>query len=84
MPTYTYRCPDCGDKDITHSIHDAALTECAECGAPVKRLIGNPMVTFQGGRNFFRNTTIKTELEKGMQEIRDAGGTPEPIGKRWV
>lgn len=84
MPTYVYRCPSCGDREITHSIHDPAIATCLECGTDWRRVIGNPAVTFQGGREFFRETTIKTELEQTMRSVRASGGTPEVVGKRWT
>jgi putative FmdB family regulatory protein len=84
MPTYTYRCGNCGDRDIQHSIHEDARTTCESCDAPVRRLIGNPAITFAGGREFFSTTTISEALAQGMKDIRDSGGTPEPVGTRWV
>jgi putative FmdB family regulatory protein len=31
MPTYTYRCSECGSFDWMHSIH-SVITECPKCG----------------------------------------------------
>lgn len=84
MPTYAYRCPDCGEFDIQQSIHDDPLTACGTCDAPIQRIYTAPTITFRGGREFFSSTTIRTEQEKARKAIRDSGGTPEPIGNRWV
>jgi putative FmdB family regulatory protein len=85
MPVYVYRCDECEESfEVTHSIHADPLATHDGCGATVRRLIQNPAVHFQGGRTFFRDTTIKSELEKTMQGVRDSGGNPEPVGTRWV
>ncbi|MCB1308949.1 MAG: hypothetical protein KDK30_12240 [Leptospiraceae bacterium] len=41
MPTYNYRCDDCGHEyEAFQSMKDDPHTECPECGGQVKRLIG--------------------------------------------
>jgi putative FmdB family regulatory protein len=39
MPTYQYRCPKCGDYDVTQRITESAFSNCNTCGSPVERLI---------------------------------------------
>lgn len=39
MPTYQYRCPTCGDYEVTQRITEAALTNCQTCNSPVERLL---------------------------------------------
>ncbi len=50
MPTYEYRCRDCGEKfDEFQKISDPPLTKCQACGGPVDRLIsGGSGVLFKG------------------------------------
>jgi putative FmdB family regulatory protein len=33
MPTYDYECSKCGLMEITHSIHDDAVSRCPTCGS---------------------------------------------------
>ncbi len=41
MPTYTYRCKECGHKyDLFHGISDDSEKFCPECGATSERMIG--------------------------------------------
>lgn len=40
MPTYDYQCQNGHEFEVFQSMKDDPLTECRECGAPVKRLIG--------------------------------------------
>ncbi|WP_062311061.1 MULTISPECIES: FmdB family zinc ribbon protein [Demequina] len=54
MPTYSYACTACDHAfDAVQSIHDAALTECPECTAPVRKRFGSVGVTFKGS-GFYR------------------------------
>jgi putative FmdB family regulatory protein len=49
MPTYDYRCRDCGHEfEAVQSFSDDALTECPECGGSLRKLFGNIGVTFKG------------------------------------
>ncbi|GAA2839828.1 putative FmdB family regulatory protein [Leucobacter komagatae] len=54
MPTYAYRCADCGHSfDIYQSFSDATLTECPECGGDLRKVFGSLGVTFNGS-GFYR------------------------------
>ncbi|WP_427870699.1 FmdB family zinc ribbon protein [Leucobacter luti] len=54
MPTYAYRCADCGHAfDIYQSFSDDALTECPECGGKLRKVFGSLGVTFNGS-GFYR------------------------------
>jgi putative FmdB family regulatory protein len=49
MPTYEYRCKDCGHTfDAYQSFTDDALTECPECTGALKKLFGNVGISFKG------------------------------------
>ena len=49
MPTYDYRCRDCGHEfEAVQSFSDDALTECPECGGSLRKVFGNIGVTFKG------------------------------------
>jgi putative FmdB family regulatory protein len=50
MPTYEYKCRDCGEKfDEFQKITDPPLTKCPSCGGPVDRLItGGSGMLFKG------------------------------------
>ena len=54
MPTYAYRCADCGHAfDIYQSFSDDALTVCPECGGTLRKVFGSLGVTFNGS-GFYR------------------------------
>lgn len=49
MPTYEYRCQDCGEHlEIVQSFRDDALTECSNCGGTLKKVFGNIGVVLKG------------------------------------
>jgi putative FmdB family regulatory protein len=49
MPTYEYRCKDCGHTfDAYQSFTDDALTECPECSGALKKVFGSVGISFKG------------------------------------
>lgn len=61
MPTYDYRCPQCGKFSITQSIKEPALQQCPTCKAPVERLIGrNVNIIYKCG-GFYSTDTRGTD-----------------------
>jgi putative FmdB family regulatory protein len=54
MPTYQYRCTDCGhDLEAVQKFSDAALTECPNCGGSLRKLFNAVGVVFKGS-GFYR------------------------------
>lgn len=63
MPTYSYRCRDCGvEFDIQQDFSDASLTECPQCQGSLRKLFSAVGVTFQGS-GFYR-TDSRAESSK--------------------
>ena len=54
MPTYAYRCRDCGHAfDAVQSFTDDALTQCPECDGVLRKQYGSVGVSFKGS-GFYR------------------------------
>ncbi|MFD6053669.1 FmdB family zinc ribbon protein [Agromyces sp. NPDC060279] len=54
MPTYSYRCTECGNAfDIHQAFSDDALTVCEVCGGKLRKLFNTIGVTFNGS-GFYR------------------------------
>ena len=54
MPTYSYRCTECGHAfDIQQAFTDDSLTECPSCGGNLRKLFSAVGVTFNGS-GFYR------------------------------
>jgi putative FmdB family regulatory protein len=55
MPTYSYRCTECGHAfDIQQAFTDDSLTVCPSCGGNLRKLFSAVGVTFNGS-GFYRN-----------------------------
>ncbi|MBK9180459.1 MAG: FmdB family transcriptional regulator [Acidimicrobiales bacterium] len=49
MPTYEYRCRDCGQSlEVVQRFTDDALTECPACGGDLRKVFGNIGISFKG------------------------------------
>jgi putative FmdB family regulatory protein len=67
MPTYSYRCTECGTAfDIQQAFTDDALTECPSCGGRLRKLYGSVGVTFNGS-GFYR-TDSRTKPGDGAKK----------------
>jgi putative FmdB family regulatory protein len=49
MPTYEYRCKDCGHEfETVQSFTDDALTECPVCHGALRKVFGSVGISFKG------------------------------------
>jgi putative FmdB family regulatory protein len=71
MPTYTYRCDACGHQfEAVQRFSDDPLTECRECGAPIRRVIQPVGVVFKGSGWYI------TDSRTPPKEAGDADSKP--------
>jgi putative FmdB family regulatory protein len=57
MPTYEYRCKDCGHEfEEVQSFTDDPITVCPTCGGTVKKRFGNVGISFKGS-GFYKTDT---------------------------
>ena len=55
MPTYEYRCKDCGqDLEVQQAFTDEPLTECPACHGQLKKKFGSVGIAFKG-TGFYKN-----------------------------
>jgi putative FmdB family regulatory protein len=48
MPTYGYRCENGHEFEVVQGMTEKSLTDCVECGAPVRRIFYPVGVVFKG------------------------------------
>jgi putative FmdB family regulatory protein len=49
MPTYEYRCRNCGHTfDVVQAMSDEALTVCPVCGGELRKVFAAPAISFKG------------------------------------
>ncbi|WP_127794056.1 FmdB family zinc ribbon protein [Agromyces sp. LHK192] len=72
MPTYSYRCTECGNAfDIQQAFTDDSLTDCPACGGRLRKLFNTIGVTFNGS-GFYR--TDSRSAAAGGSKGSDASG----------
>jgi putative FmdB family regulatory protein len=80
VPTYSYRCTECGNAfDIKQSFSDATLTECPVCGGVLRKVFSPVGVTFNGG-GFYRTdsrTAPKAEGSSSTPKAEPAKSEPK-------
>ncbi len=80
MPTYEYRCRECGERlEAVQAFSDAPLTECPACGGPLRKLFNSVGISFKGS-GFYRNdsrsgASSTSSSDKTSTEKSTAGTT---------
>lgn len=82
MPTYSYKCTECGNAfDIHQAFTDDTLTTCPECGGRLRKVFSPVGVTFNGSgfyRTDSRADASKRESgasKKEKTQQRDSGSS---------
>lgn len=75
MPTYAYRCKDCGHAfDVVQAFTDDALTECPACGGVLHKQYGSVGVSFKGS-GFYRTDSRSGTGSAGGSTSDSAAGS---------
>ena len=75
MPTYAYRCKDCGHAfDAVQAFTDDALTECPACGGVLRKQYGSVGVSFKGS-GFYRTDSRSGTGSAGGPTSDSAAGS---------
>ena len=78
MPTYEYRCTDCGEHlEVVQRFTDDPLTECPACGGSLRKVFGSIGITFKGSG--FYKTDSRSSSGKGRSSSGD--GSKETSAK---
>ncbi len=73
MPTYSYRCTECGEAfDIQQAFTDDTLTICPNCGGKLRKLFSAVGVSFTGS-GFYRNDSRAPAAAKGGSSAGESG-----------
>jgi len=64
MPTYQYRCSDCGNElEAVQKFTDAALTDCPTCDGSLRKVFNAVGVVFKGS-GFYRTDSRADQKKK--------------------
>lgn len=78
MPTYAYACKSCGHAfDAVQSFSDPSLSECPECGGPLRKQYGSIGVTFNGS-GFYRTDSRAASGASGSSAASSTSGASAP------
>ncbi|HOO72887.1 MAG TPA: zinc ribbon domain-containing protein [Spirochaetota bacterium] len=65
MPTYEYKCIECGHKfEKFQMMTDEPVKTCEKCGAPVRKLFGTGGVIFKGSGFYVNDYKKGSDPEK--------------------
>ena len=75
MPTYSYRCTECGTAfDIQQAFTDDSLTVCPNCGGKLRKLFNSVGVTFNGS-GFYRTDSRAKPSEGGASSSESSSSS---------
>jgi putative FmdB family regulatory protein len=70
MPTYEYKCLECGHRfDAFQKMSDAPLEVCPECGGKVKRVIGAGAGIIFKGSGFYETDYKKSHTSTNSKKV---------------
>src|SRR5881398_2168816 len=75
MPTYEYRCKQCGEElEVVQSFTDDALTDCPACGTAnsLRKVFGNIGITFKGS-GFYKTDSRSGSKSAAASSSNDSG-----------
>lgn len=77
MPTYEYRCKDCGHEfEAQQAFSDDALTECPSCKGALKKKFGSVGIAFKGS-GFYKNDSRGTASSTTPAATASASSTSD-------
>src|SRR3954451_877418 len=80
MPTYEYRCTDCGENlEVVQSFSDEPLTVCPACQGTLRKLFSAVGVVFKGS-GFYKTDSRSTATGKGATKATGTDGPADTPG----
>ncbi|WP_208026881.1 FmdB family zinc ribbon protein [Rhabdothermincola sediminis] len=87
MPTYEYRCRDCGHElEVVQAFSDDPLTQCPACEGSLRKVFGNVGISFKGS-GFYKTdsrssngTSSSSSSESSSSESSSSGSESSASG----
>jgi putative FmdB family regulatory protein len=83
VPTYQYACTNPDTKhefEVVQSFSDAPVSECPECGAPVRKVYGSIGVVFKGS-GFYRTDSRTSSSSNGSAPAKEGSASSSSSSK---
>ena len=72
MPTYEYRCRECGEHlEVVQSFSDDPLTACPACSGPLRKVFNSVGIAFKGS-GFYKNDSRSGSKTSSASSASDA------------
>ncbi len=82
MPTYEYRCTDCGNRvEVFQRIGDDPLTVCEVCGGILRKVFHPAGIVFKGS-GFYATDSRKAKAAGDGKRSSDKGGGEKPASEK--
>ncbi|MCF7853677.1 MAG: zinc ribbon domain-containing protein [Candidatus Pacebacteria bacterium] len=76
MPTYEYKCTQCGNRfEVFQQMTDDPLTTCRQCSGELKRLIGSGAGIIFKGSGFYCTDYRSDSYKAGAQSASSSGAS---------
>lgn len=80
MPTYEYRCRECGEHlEVVQSFSDDPLTECPACTGPLRKVFNSVGISFKGS-GFYKNDSRSRSSSSSTSGPSDGGSSGSSDG----
>lgn len=81
MPTYEYRCKECGHElEVVQSFSAKALTKCDACGGPLRKVFGNVGISFKGSGFYKNDSRGSSSSSSSSSGSSDSGSSSSDSG----
>ncbi|BAK37610.1 hypothetical protein MLP_45960 [Microlunatus phosphovorus NM-1] len=82
MPTYQYRCSDCGNElEAVQKFTDAALTDCPTCDGSLRKVFNAVGVVFKGS-GFYRTDSRADQKKKSGSGASKSDSSKSDSGEK--
>ena len=76
MPTYQYRCTDCGNElEAVQKFTDSALTDCPDCTGQLRKVFNAVGVVFKGSGFYRTDSRADKKSSVGASGTKTEGGS---------
>ena len=81
MPTYEYRCRDCGHTfEVVQKMTDEPLTVCPDCGGELRKVFAVPAIAFKGSGFYATDHGKKAKRPSETSDKGESKDTKEESG----
>lgn len=75
MPTYEYRCRDCGHElEVVQAFSDDPLTQCPACSGSLRKVFGSVGISFKGS-GFYKTDSRSSNGSKSSSSSSSESGS---------